>query len=136
MIYKKKVRLVPMRVGVVLEDEKGIQGNVCAHFGQCAFFFLVDIDKDKKKITETRIVPNTAVHGGGGCIAVDELLKHKVTHVIAGGMGMGAQQKFTSAGVQIFGYSGKVQAALDDFMNNVLGGLDVCKEHGEGGSCH
>ena len=127
-----------MRVGVVLEDENGVHGNVCAHFGQCRFFFLADIDKAKKKITSTRIVPNAAVHGGGGCIAVDEILKYKITHVIAGGMGMGAQQKFAQAGVQVFGYSGNVQKALDDFMNNTLGGLEACKEHGDahGGSCH
>ena len=125
-----------MRVGVVLEDENGAQGNVCAHFGQCRFFLLADIDKDKKKIASTRIVPNTAVHGGGGCVAVDEILKYQITHVIAGGMGMGAQQKFAQAGVEVFGYSGNVQKALDDFMNNALGGLDACKDHGEGGSCH
>jgi len=125
-----------MRVGVVLEDENGVQGNVCAHFGQCRFFLLADIDKDKKKITSTRIVPNTAVHGGGGCVAVDEILKHKITHVIAGGMGMGAQQKFAQARVKVFGYSGNVQKALDDFMNNALGGLDACKDDGQGGSCH
>jgi len=125
-----------MRVGVVLEDESGVLGNVCAHFGQCKFFLLADIDKDKKKITSTRIVPNTAVHGGGGCVAVDEILKYKVTHVIAGGMGMGAQQKFAQARVQVFGYSGNVQKALDDLMNNTLGGLDACKDHGHSGSCH
>jgi len=123
-----------MKVGVVLEDDDVVQGNVCAHFGQCKFFLLADIDKDTKKITGTRVVPNTAVHGGGGCIAVDEILKYKVTHVIAGGMGMGAQQKFAQAGVRIFGYSGKVKDALDDFMNNALGGLDACREHGD--SCH
>ncbi len=129
-----------MRVGVVLEDENGINGNVCAHFGQCKYFFLADIDKDKKKITGSRIVPNNTVHGGGGCVAVDEILKHNITHVIAGGMGMGAQQKFTNAGVQVFGYSGKVKDALADFMDNALGGLEVCKEHGDGhgqgNSCH
>jgi len=120
-----------MKVGIVLENEHGAQGNVCAHFGQCKYFFLADIDKDKKKITSTRIVPNTAVHGGGGCIAVDEILKYKVTHVIAGGMGMGAQQKFANAGVEVFAYSGKVQDALDDFMKDALGGLDACREHGD-----
>lgn len=125
-----------MRVGVVLEDEKGLEGDVCAHFGQCKFFLLVDIDKDKKKVISSRIVPNTAVHGGGGCVAVDEILKYEVTHVIAGGMGMGAQQKFAQAGVGIFGFSGKVKDALDDFMNNALGGLDACKDHGNNDSCH
>ena len=68
-----------MRVGVVLEDENGVHGNVCAHFGQCRYFFLADIDKSQKKIVHTRIVPNTAVHGGGGCVAVDEILSYKVT---------------------------------------------------------
>jgi len=122
-----------MKIGVVLEDENGMHGNVCAHFGQCKYFFLVDIDKDKKKVAGTSIVPNTAQHGGGGCVAVDEILKYKVTHVIAGGMGAGAQQKFAQAGVQIFGYSGKVKEAIDDFMNNTLSGLDACREHGD---CH
>jgi len=125
-----------MRVGVVLEDDSGVNGNVCAHFGQCKFFFLADIDQDKKKIISSRIVPNNTVHGGGGCVAVDEILKHNITHVIAGGMGMGAQQKFASAGVKVFGYAGNVQKALDDFMNNTLGGLDACKDHGDGGGCH
>jgi len=125
-----------MRVGVVLEDDSGIRGNVCAHFGQCKYFLLAEINKDQKKIVSTRIVPNTAVHGGGGCVAVDEILKYNITHVIAGGMGMGAQQKFAQAGVQVFGYSGKIQDALDDFLNNALGGLDACKDHGQGGSCH
>lgn len=127
-----------MRVGIVLEDESGMESNVCAHFGQCRYFFLVDVDKDKRQIVDTRIVSNTAVHGGGGCVAVDEILKYGITHVIAGGMGMGAQQKFANAGVQVFGYSGKVKDALDDFMGNALGGLESCKEHadGHGGSCH
>ncbi|MFA5115385.1 MAG: NifB/NifX family molybdenum-iron cluster-binding protein [Candidatus Omnitrophota bacterium] len=125
-----------MKVGIVLEDENGVHGNVCAHFGQCRYFFLADIDKENKKILHTRIVSNTAQHGGGGCVAVDEILRYKVTHVIAGGMGMGAQQKFAQAGVEVFGYSGKVKDALDDFMNNALGGLDACRQHGNGGECH
>jgi predicted Fe-Mo cluster-binding NifX family protein len=125
-----------MRVGVVLEDENGVHGNVCAHFGQCKYFLLADVDKDKKKVIGSRIVPNAAAHGGGGCVAVNEILQYKITHVIAGGMGMGAQQKFAQAGVQVFGYSGNVQKALDDLMNNTLGGLDACKDHGHGDSCH
>lgn len=125
-----------MKVGVVLEDESGVEGNVCAHFGQCKFFFIADIDNDNKKITSSRIVPNTAQHGGGGCVAVDEILKYKVTHVIAGGMGMGAQQKFAQAGVKVFGYSGKVKDALEDLIKNALGGLGACREHGHGGGCH
>jgi predicted Fe-Mo cluster-binding NifX family protein len=123
-----------MRVGVVMEDENGMDGFVCAHFGQCKYFLLADIDKDGKKVLSSRTVPNTAVHGGGGCLAVDEILKYDVTHIIAGGMGMGAQQKLAKAGVRVFGYSGKVRDAFDEFLGNKLGGLGACREHGN--DCH
>lgn len=120
-----------MRVGITLEDQGGLQSNVAQHFGQCKYFFLLDIENGK--IKDSKVVANTSVHGGGGCVAVDELLKHNVTHVISGGMGMGAQQKFAQAGVKVFGYSGSVKEALDDFMTNKLGGLSACKDHG---TCH
>jgi len=125
-----------MKIGIVMEDDKGLNGCVSAHFGLCKFFFIADMEKDKNKIkiANTRIVPNTASHGG--CAAVDEILKYQVTHVIAGGMGSSAQQKFDHAGVQVFRGSGNVQKALDDFMINALDGLDACREHGHNESCY
>ncbi|MBN1869796.1 MAG: dinitrogenase iron-molybdenum cofactor biosynthesis protein [Candidatus Omnitrophica bacterium] len=123
-----------MRIGITLEDERGFESNVSQHFGQCRYFFIVNIED--KKIMETKVVPNNAQHGGGGCQAVDEILRHKVTHVIAGGMGGGAQQKFLQAGVKVFGYSGKVLDAVRDFLKGPLGGLDACREHGHDGECH
>ncbi len=125
-----------MKVGIVLEEDTGVHGNVCAHFAQAAFFLLVDMEPGTGKIVHMRTVTNAVSHGGGGCVAVDEILKYGVTHVIAGGMGFAAQQKLAQAGVRVFGYSGNVQKALDDLMNNALGGLGACKGHGEGGGCH
>ena len=120
-----------MRLGITLEDERGVEGNVSLHFGQCRYFLIVDIDNGKVVKTET--VLNTAMHGGGGCVAVDEVLKHNITHIISGGMGIGAQQKFARAGVKVFGYSGSAKAAIDNFIKNSLGSLGACKDHGE---CH
>lgn len=121
-----------IRIGITLDDDRGLEGEVSQHFGQCRYFCVVDMDGEA--IKGSRVVPNTAQHGGGGCRAVDELLRHQITHVIAGGMGMGAQEKFAAAGVKIFGYSGKAKEALNDFLRNTLGGLDACREHG--GGCH
>ena len=45
-----------MRIGITLEDEKGFESYVAQHFGQCRYFFIVDI-KDSK-IVETKVVPN------------------------------------------------------------------------------
>lgn len=119
-----------MKIGVVLDDQEGMDGNVCAHFGQCQNFLILDVAKDGQTIHKTQIVPNEAKHGGGGCLAVDEILKYQITHIIAGGMGAGAQQKFAMQGVKIFGYQGKVKDAISALLNNHLGGIEPCKEHG------
>ena len=104
-----------MRLGITLEDEKGLDSNVSLHFGQCGYFLIADIENGK--VTNIKVVPNSARHGGGGCVAVDEILKYDISHVIAGGMGMGAQNKFAQAGVQVFGYSGKAKEAIDYFFD-------------------
>jgi len=120
-----------MRIGVTLENTEGLQGNICMHFGQCTHFLIADVTDGK--IATSKVVPNTAQHGGGGCVAVDEILKHGVTHVISGGMGMGAQQKFAHAGVKIFGCTGSVAIAVEKLLKDTLGGIEACKDHGD---CH
>ncbi|MFH1714977.1 MAG: NifB/NifX family molybdenum-iron cluster-binding protein [Elusimicrobiota bacterium] len=118
-----------MRIGITLDDEQGLLSEVSQHFGQCKYFLIVDIEDGK--IKNNKVVPNTAAHGGGGCVAVDEILKHNITHVIAGGMGMGAQQKFAMANIEIFGYSGSAKDGIELLLKNSLKGIEGCKEHGE-----
>jgi predicted Fe-Mo cluster-binding NifX family protein len=122
-----------MKIGVTLNDEQGLKSEVCAHFGQCSHFLIVETDG--KVVTGSQVVPNNAQHGGGGCQAVGEILKYGITHVIAGGMGMGAQNKFAAANVQILGYSGKAEAAVQELLGSKLGGIEPCKDHGHDGNC-
>jgi len=125
-----------MKIGVVLEDERGLDGLVSAHFGHCPNFLIVDIGADGKTILGSKIVPNPEQHGGGGCKAVDAIVTHNITHVIAGGMGMGAQQKFAMKGVKIFGFEGKVKDGIEALLKDSLGGIEPCKGHGDQGhSC-
>ncbi|HDT15734.1 MAG TPA: hypothetical protein ENN55_05945 [Firmicutes bacterium] len=124
---KNKKEGEKMRIGVTLEDEKGIDSEVSPHFGQCSHFLIVDMEENGQM--EKKVVKNNAVHGGGGCLAVDEMLSHGVNRVIAGGMGVNAQKKFADAGVKIYGFSGNVKKALDAFVKKELGGLEGCKEH-------
>ncbi len=119
-----------MKLGVTLEDNRGMESNVSAHFGQCPFFLIAEIENGR--ITKSEVVKNEAEHGGGGCVAVDEILKHGLTHVIAGGMGVNAQHKFAAAGVKVFGYSGRAGSAIEDLLSKGLGGLEGCTEHGHG----
>ncbi len=125
-----------MKIGITLNDDQGLKSEVCAHFGQCSHFLIVE--SDGKVITSSKVVPNNAVHGGGGCLAVTEILKYGITHVIAGGMGGGAQNKFAAANVPIFGYAGTAENAVKAMLESKLGGIDPCAghDHEEGGCSH
>ncbi|MDD5456267.1 MAG: NifB/NifX family molybdenum-iron cluster-binding protein [Candidatus Margulisbacteria bacterium] len=115
-----------MRIAITTDGD-----FVSAHFGQCPAFTIIDIEDNKVK--NKQLVPNNAEHGGGGCIAVDEILKHKIQHVISGGMGMGAKQKFAAANVNVTGFTGTVDDAIKAFLTNSTSELSSCKEHGD---CH
>ena len=103
-----------MKVGISLEDENGLYSNICEYFRESSHFFILDIDKNK--IISSRIVPNHVRHNGKECIAVDEVLKYRITHLIADNMGLDAQKRFAQANVQVFKYSGKVKDAIDNFL--------------------
>jgi len=103
-----------MKVGIALEDENGLYSNVCEHFRKSSHFFILDIDKDK--IVSSRIVPNYVQCNGKEDKVADEVLKYRITHLIADNMGAVAQKRFTQGNVQLFRYSGNVKDAIDNFI--------------------
>jgi predicted Fe-Mo cluster-binding NifX family protein len=103
-----------MKVGISLEDENGLYSNVCEYFGKCSHFFILDIDK--KKIVNSRIVQNYVQHNGKESKVIDEMLKYRITHLVADKMEMAAQKRFREANVQVFRYSGNVKDAIDNFL--------------------
>lgn len=116
-----------MRIGITIDGNGVMEENVSLHFGQCKYFLIVDVENGI--IKGSNVVVNSAQHGGGGCLAVDEILKNNVTHVIAGGMGAGAQQKFAQRGVKIFGFTGKAKDGVEKLIKDSLGGIEACKDH-------
>ncbi len=115
-----------MRLAITTENNQ-----VSMHFGQCPEFTIVDIENNK--MTNKTTVPNNTVHGGGGCVTVDEILKHNIQHVISGGMGNGAKQKFAVNKVTVSSFIGTVDQAITAFINNQTSELLDCKDHGD---CH
>jgi len=111
-----------MRLGIALEDQKGLQSNVVERFKLCEYFFLLDIDDNK--IKQSRIVANMALHCRGECVVADELLKYRVTHVITGKMGSDAKAKFAQESVEVFDYSGKAKDVIDSFLTNKVSGIE------------
>jgi len=103
-----------MKVGIALEDENGLYSSVCEHFRKSSHFFILDIDKDK--IVSSRIVPNYVQHNDKEDKVANEILKYRITHLIADNMGATAQKRFAQASVQVFRYSGNVKDAIDNFL--------------------
>ncbi len=122
-----------MKILITLEKDGGLESHVCEHFGHCTHFMIAEIKNGK--IDNYHNVVNKASHGGGGCQAVTEALQYNIDAVVSGGMGGGAQQKLTAAGVKIFGFNGTAQEALEQVIQNRLDGIAACPGH-DGNGCH
>jgi Mrp family chromosome partitioning ATPase/predicted Fe-Mo cluster-binding NifX family protein len=73
------------------------EGKLCAHFGHCEAFALIDTDGEGKVVNETYVTPPPHEPG-----LLPEWLSQKgVNCIIAGGMGSRAQQLFAQKGVQV-----------------------------------
>jgi predicted Fe-Mo cluster-binding NifX family protein len=74
------------------------QGKLCMHFGHCEIFTIAEVDSESKAIitTETVVPPP---HEPG--VLPKWLHEKGVNAIIAGGMGMRAQQLFQQSNIQV-----------------------------------
>jgi ATP-binding protein involved in chromosome partitioning len=91
-------------------------GTMCAHFGHCEHFALIDVDEFKKEIIKKELVPAPEHQPG---LLPPWLAQQGVECVIAGGMGMNAQNLFRNHGVRVI-----VGAMEDDPEKVVLNHLE------------
>ena len=48
-----------MRIGVTLEDDKGLKSNISMHFGQCSHFLIAEIENGViKEVREALFIVN------------------------------------------------------------------------------
>ena len=82
-----------MKIAIPLVD-----GKLSAHFGHCQNFGLFDVDEEKKEIKGKEILPSPPHEPG----ALPRWLHEKGANmIIAGGMGMRAQQLFDQNGIRV-----------------------------------
>ena len=114
------------------------EGKLCMHFGHCEKFAIFDVNKDDKSIVseeyltppphEPGLLPRWLAEKGANCI-------------IAGGMGMRAQNIFTENNIEVItGATGEAPAqVVNDFLNgNLKTGANTCDggSHGDNGCSH
>jgi predicted Fe-Mo cluster-binding NifX family protein len=82
-----------MKIAVPTADDK-----LCMHFGHCEKFVIVDVDQNAKTIThKEEVIPPPHEPG----LLPKWLYERGVTVILAGGMGMRAQQFFTGFGIEV-----------------------------------
>lgn len=73
-------------------------GRLSMHFGHCEQFAIVDVDETTKKAGETELLAPPGYEPG---VLPRWLGEQGATVIIAGGMGMRAQQLFTQNGITV-----------------------------------
>lgn len=101
-------------------------GVLCPHFGHCEHFALVDVDESKKEIIKTELVAPPAHQPG---MLPPWLAQQGVKCVIAGGMGMSAQNIFNSQGVKVIvgaPEDNPEKLVLNHLSGNLAAGDNAC----------
>ena len=118
-----------MKIAVTYED-----GHVFQHFGHTQFFKIYDVEG-------TQVIGSQLCgSGGAGHGALAGVLFHSGVNVlICGGLGAGAMNALTEAGIQVIaGASGDVDTAVAEFLAGRLvstGSNCNHHHHDEGHSC-
>ena len=104
-------------------SDSGLESDICAHFGSCEYFTIVDISDGTPK--EVSAVSNASPDGVHNCAAPAELLKNnRVDAVIVSGIGGRPLGSLTSKGIRVFGGAyGRVSDALNDYASGTLNEL-------------
>lgn len=82
-----------MRIAIPITD-----GVLSLHFGHCEKFAVIDVEKDKSRITDCRFLSPPAHEPG---VLPRWLAEQNVELIIAGGMGSRAQQLFEQNGIKV-----------------------------------
>jgi len=75
-----------------------MSGKLCAHFGHCEEFAIVEADKESKEIINTTATPPPPHEPG---ILPKWLHEQGADVIIAGGMGSRAQDLFAEFGIEV-----------------------------------
>jgi len=124
-----------MKVCFPVENNQGLESAVYNHFGSAPLFVVVDTETGQV----AEVINRDLHHAHGACSPVKALGGHAVDAVVVGGIGGGALNGLTRAGIRVY------RAAAPSIAENVArlqgGGLpqwepgQTCGGHGHGRGC-
>jgi len=119
-----------MKLCIPITEYKGLDSEVCAHFGSAPRFLIVDTES-----RELNVVENTNTHHTHGMCQPLRLFEGlELGGMVVGGIGRGALMKLHAGGVEVFlSRESTVAATLEALEAGRLGRADMdsaCAGHG------
>lgn len=122
------------KIAIPSMSDSGLESDVCAHFGSCEYFTIVDVQD--KAIAGIRVIINGSPDGEHNCAAPSIILKsNNVETVLVSGIGGRPLMSLTEKEIKVFaGAVGKVSDAVQDYNNGLLRELSTngtcnCSHH-------
>jgi predicted Fe-Mo cluster-binding NifX family protein len=123
---KKNFEVHIMKVAIAKEGD-----FVSEHFGHCTEYAVFNVEN--KKITSQEILESPGHEPGKLPVF---LAGHKVTHVLAGGMGPRAVELFCANNIEVFlGVRGEIETVVRDFMAGKIAQGESSCTHGPDHEC-
>ena len=99
-----------------------LESEVDARFGRCAYFLIIEVDKEKKEIKDLKTIENTAKAqmGGAGITAGQIVANEKVDAIITVNLGPRAFSVFEQFKIKIYQGKGKIKEVIQDFLDKKL----------------
>lgn len=121
-----------MFICIPVNEDKGLQSSVCAHFGSAPAFLIVDTDSGSCRA----IVNQNQHHGHGMCAPLASLQGERIDGMVVGGIGMGALGKLMAAGIRVYRAThptvAETVSALQAGVLEPVRPDQACAHHGEG----
>lgn len=120
-----------MQLCIPVDEDRGTDSPVCAHFGSAPLFAFVDTDTLVVRCKENA----SEHHEHGMCRPLAKLQGERVDALVVGGIGPGALERLQAAGIQVFrsGFA-TVGETVEALREGRLGEVDpksAC-DHGHG----
>jgi predicted Fe-Mo cluster-binding NifX family protein len=87
-----------MHICIPVLDDRGLDSQVCAHFGSAPGFMIIDTDTRACRVIGNR----NEHHAHGMCQPLAALAGESVDGIVVGGIGMGALMKLQAAGITVY----------------------------------
>lgn len=125
-----------MRVCMPASDDRGLDSEICDHFGSAPFHVVTDTESGELEILANR----GHGHGDGGCGAAARERSRNVDQVVCSDMGRNAIASLEEAGIPVFRTRGvTIREALAEIRAGTIRRLTpeaACGHHWRRHRCH